>query len=538
MKKQKDRKEVKRAAIVFISLLLAFGVIPLRMMTILLSASQKTALGMGNGKVMTVGESRGIIYDCNMERLIGCDSTKIAAVKPTAGALAELKNRLNNEDFLKADEVLAKGEPMLLKTNQSLNQADILTLNTYDRSSADSLAHHIIGYTDESGNGVCGLEKSFNDLLNSYQGSLKVRFRCDATGKILQGEPIETIDNGYDNSGGIVLTLNKSFQQALENSMDICALKTGAAVILDCSDGAICAMVSRPDYDPTNVAKSLKQANSPLFNRALGAYPVGSVFKLLIAAAAMEQGIDPAKEWTCSGSIHVGGSDFGCLKVHGKVNMPQALAYSCNCYFIHLMEQLDCESVLECAESFGFGKSLQLADGLESAGGVLPSQTMLSAPAARANFSFGQGQLTASVLQIASLYATVLSYGEYHVPYLIKGQVDETGKFTSLHSYQPPFKLLRKENAQMLSDFLGVAVREGTGKAAQVDGADCKGKTATAQSGDFSTGKERLVSWFAGGFTWKSKQYAMVVLCDDGVSGSVDCAPVFAATVRRILAWS
>ncbi len=538
MKLKRKVNASRRAAAAFISLLLAFGVIPLRMMMILLDSSQQTALGNGNGKVMTVSESRGMIYDCRMERLVGCETKKVAAIKPTAGALAELKKQLNTDMFAQVNQVLATGEPMLLQTGRQCSQEDILMLNTVNRTASDTPASHLIGYTDESGNGVCGLEKSFNDLLNTFHGTLKVRFQCDATGKVLPGEKIETLNDGYDSSGGIVLTLNKSFQQALENSMDICGLKTGAAVILDCSDGGICAMASRPDFDPTCVADSLNRADSPLFNRALGAYPVGSVFKLLIAAAALEQGIDPSAEWNCTGSIHVGDSDFGCLKAHGSMNMPQALAYSCNCYFIHLMEQLDTKEVLSLAESFGFGKKLILADGLEAAAGSLPGLQTLSVPAGRANFSFGQGSLTATVLQIAALYATVFSDGEYHVPYLVKGKVDENSVFTSLHQTQPPFMLLQKKNAQMLSDFLGVAVREGTGKTAQVDGADCKGKTATAQSGDFSTGKERLVSWFAGGFTWNSKKYAMVILCDDGVSGSVDCAPVFSAAVRRIFAWS
>ncbi len=526
----------KRIAIVFTALLLAFGVIPLRLMTILLGASQKTAGGTGSGKVMTAAESRGLLYDCSGERLVGCETQRIAAVKPSAGALAVLKERLGDEDFAQAKATLSTGQPLILKTNKTLLHDDILLLETNRRIEPDGLACHLIGYTDEAGNGVCGLEKSLDGQLNRYRGELKVRFGCDASGRVLAGAAIETINDHYDSPGGVVLTLNKRFQQATESAMDVCGLKTGAAVILDCADGAICALASRPRYDPTNVAESLTLPTSPLFDRSLAAYPVGSVFKLLIAAAALEQGIDPAQQWHCTGAAAIGDKTFKCIRAHGSVNMPQALAYSCNGYFIHLMQQLDVEAVLTLAQSLGFGSALELSDGLLSAGGTLPTAQALSSAAAKAIFSFGQGSLTASVLQIASLYATVFSGGNYRTPYLIKGEVDETGAFTPTHRAQPPFKLLRRENAALLSDYLGVAVREGTGQAALVAGAACRGKTATAQSGDFSSGSERLVSWFAGGFTHRQKQYAMVILCDNGSSGAADCAPVFAAAVRRIFA--
>ena len=536
MERKKPVDISRRIIVSFAALFLAFGVIPMRLMTILLGAAQEAAAGTNGGKVITVAESRGLIYDCNGERLVGYETQGFAALKPTAGALALLKERLNEQEFEQANASLAAGQPLVLKTNKTLLHDDILMLSTVKRTSFDALACHLIGYTDETGEGVCGLEKSLNETLNRYRGELKVRFHCDANGRVLVGSPMETLDDHYDSAGGVVLTLNKTFQQATENALDVCGLKTGAAVILDCADGGVCAMASRPRFDPTHVADSLHDASSPLFNRALAAYPVGSVFKLLIAAAALEQGIDPVREWTCSGSVSVGGSTFRCLKAHGTVDLPQALAYSCNCYFIHLMQQLDVKGVLELAQCFGFGQPLTLSDGLVSSGGVLPTVEALSSPAEKANFSFGQGSLTASVLQVASLYAAVFCGGNYHEPYLIRGEIDESGDYTETHENQPPFKLLKQKNALLLSDLLGVAVREGTGKNALVEGAACKGKTATAQSGDYASGRERLVSWFAGGFTCRGKQYAMVVLCDDGVSGSVDCAPVFAAAVRRILA--
>ena len=109
-------------------------------------------------------------------------------------------------------------------------------------------------------------------------------------------------------------------------------------------------------------------------------------------------------------------------------------------------------------------------------------------------FSFGQGSLTANIIQIASLYAAIASGGKYYTPYLVEGLVDEKGEMTENHKIKAPYRIFSKETAEQISVFLELAVREGTGKNAMVENLRVCGKTATAQTGEFSKGKEKLIT--------------------------------------------
>lgn len=110
---------------------------------------------------------------------------------------------------------------------------------------------------------------------------------------------------------------------------------------------------------------------------------------------------------------------------HGKVDLEKAIAYSCNGYFIKLTEQMKPEELLSMAEKLGFGSSVELAPGMSSSAGNLPVKKDLSNPKAKANFSFGQGDLLATPLQIAAMVNTIASGGLYTEPSLVEGLVDE-----------------------------------------------------------------------------------------------------------------
>lgn len=142
------------------------------------------------------------------------------------------------------------------------------------------------------------------------------------------------------------------------------------------------AMVSLPDFSPNNVAGSLKSEDSPLVNRCLSAYNVGSVFKLVSASAALEYGISPETEYTCTGSIDVSGGLFHCFnsESHGKETMGEAIAQSCNAYFIHIMQQVPQSQFLLMAQNMGYGHAFEIAPGLFSSAGNLPTLQSLKIP--------------------------------------------------------------------------------------------------------------------------------------------------------------
>lgn len=532
--KSKNLFKIPRSVVVYCCILLCLGLLPVRLLFVGLTY-ERSSSGT-NSKSIILSESRGIVYDKNMQPLAGSFEKTVSVVKPTVNALVSLKSALEPDSFDAVSNELQKSNPVLLNIGNTVDCSDIVTVPIYNRYNSEPIATHIIGYLDSGGTrGISGIENSFDEYLNSFRGELRARFFVDANGNFLHGADVEIVNNNYHNRGGVALTLEKDKQLALENAMDICGIEKGAAVMLEVNSGAVAAMVSRPDFDRDNIAVAMNDSELPLFNRALGSYPIGSVFKPLVAAAALENDVDPADEYFCNGYITVGSNTFSCTSSHGKVNMAAAVAYSCNCYFVNLVEKTGAENAVKLAGELGFGKKLTFAQGISTYSGYLPANNELDSSGARALFSFGQGSITANILQVASLYCAVAAGGKYSEPYLVEGLVDKNGEVFEHHESKAPYRVFSENTAELLSTFLELAVREGTGKNAAVENIRVCGKTATAQTGDFSDGKEKLVTWFAGFYPYENPEYVLVVMCEDGVSGAEDCAPVFSETVGKIL---
>lgn len=140
--------------------------------------------------------------------------------------------------------------------------------------------------------------------------------------------------------------------------------------------------------------------------------PVGSVFKPVVAAAALEAG-ESGFVYTCPGWCAVDGRIFRCAGgiPHGEVDLAGALEKSCNGYFIRLGQALGADAVRAMAEQLGFGQAIPLTDALHTAAGVLPEREALASSGAYANFCFGQGELLASPLQVAAMMNTIACGG-------------------------------------------------------------------------------------------------------------------------------
>lgn len=177
---------------------------------------------------------------------------------------------------------------------------------------------------------------------------------------------------------------------------------------MDAVTGEVLASVSAPTFDAQDVAASIRADDTSLINRPFAAFSAGSVFKVVLAAAAYEQGLD----WfthDCTGEIVVAGQTYRCAqgRAHGEVNLRGALEESCNTYFIKLGQLLGAEAIRDEAEHFGFGTAVQIAPGLAAAAGTLPDAETLENPGQLATFSFGQGSLTVTPLQITAMMNTV-----------------------------------------------------------------------------------------------------------------------------------
>lgn len=484
-----------------------------------------------NTKTIVLNEARGVIYDCNGVPLTGVETEYRAVVPPSENALSVFQPVLSPEQFELLKTKLQKGQTAVVPLEfDSVKAENIPVYEIKKRYSENQLAAHVIGYLhSDSGQGVSGIEKSYDELLSSANGKLKVRFSVDAKGRILPGETPYVSQNEYNVKQGIRLTLDKNIQEIAERALDSSDIKRGAVVVLEVKTGKIRAMVSRPTFSPANPAASLNSSDSPFINRALTPYAVGSIFKPVVAAVALKMGISPNFQYTCTGSIQKENTVFHCHERdgHGTLTMEEAIKVSCNPYFINLSSYLNVEEALEEATLFGLGAESRLAPAIVDSAGTLPSEKSLSSSAAFANFSFGQGAFTATPLQMAAVYSAIANGGVYIRPVLIEGKVNSDGAFSPEKVSQNKVTVTEKRTAEMLCGFLKNTVESGSGKRAKPQRTAAAGKTATAQSGQYKNGSEILHTWFAGFFPADNPKYAVVIMNENGSSGAVDCAPVF-----------
>ncbi len=483
-------------------------------------------------RTLIVGTKRGDIYDRNFVSLTGSKSRLVAAVTPVVAVTEHLSKYFTSEEL---QEKINKGYPFLCTVNEEINNDYIRTFTVAERYTEDSLAVHISGYLGSENEGVSGIEKAYNQYLTENGGKLTVSFKVDAVGRVLAGLPKKITDDNFTSKAGVVLTLDSRIQSITEKALNNSNIESGAAMVMEIGTGELLSVASVPDFDPNNIADALGKENSPLVNKAFCAYSVGSVFKSIVAAAALEEGISADFDYECTGEITVGDTSFKCYngKAHGETDMTSALENSCNTYFINLVMNMDKEKLLSFCRRLGFGQSDTLAPGMETASGTLPSEDNLKLKGNLANFSFGQGNFSATPLQLLKAYH-VLATGKAVTTSLVKGFTNSQGLMTKAESITTE-KILSDNTVEELRNMLKSVVNEGGADKAKSDLVSLSGKTGTAQSGIYENGKEICRTWFAGFFPSDNPSYVVVVMSEDGTGGNTDCAPVFKAICEGII---
>ena len=262
--------------------------------------------------------------------------------------------------------------------------------------------------------------------------------------------------------------------------------------------------------------------NAPFVNRAITPYSVGSVFKAVVAAAAIEKGIDTDFSYTCSGSYTIGETVFNChnRSGHGTQNMGEAMANSCNPYFIELALETGAENVCAMGENLGLGAQIELADGFYTETGIMPDKSSIASKQDLANLAFGQGQLLASPLQMAAVYAAIANNGIYRAPSLMQAIVDASGEEVQRAFLPVSRRAMSKTTAETVGELLHDTVENGSGKKAKPASCSAAGKTGTAQSGWINDdGTEVTQSWYCGYFPYEDPQYVVTVLKENGEGG-------------------
>ena len=480
-------------------------------------------------KSIKISKLRGTIYDCNMVPLTNTNPQKIAIVSPTKRCISAISNVLDDDSLDAALQNLNNNSPAICYINEEISCDGIATTITYNRDVKTPVACHLIGYTDDTGHGVTGLELAYDELLYSDK-YLTALFACDGKGNVLKGvEPYFENDLSQVLSG-VVTTIDINIQSIVEEQISV--LKSGCAIVAEVANSKIRAMASMPTFDITNLAKSLNEENSPLLNRALCTFNVGSIFKPCVAIAAIESNYANIS-FDCKGYMEIGDRIFRChnLSGHGEMNLCNALAQSCNCFFYNCAVTIGGEYIQKTASILNIGEKIKIADKIYAARGKLTDTNDLQNFGALANLSIGQGNLMASPISMLNLYIAIASNGSYYVPSVVEktikdGAVDE-------YDIGGVTKVMKPETAEILRQYLKTVITEGTGIDAALINTTAAGKTATAQTGRYYTDKTEITnSWFCGFFPADNPQYVIIVMSDS--KSDVTTSSIFAKIANGI----
>ncbi len=342
--------------------------------------------------------------------------------------------------------------------------------------------------------GKFGIEKFLDPHLRGKSGAEQVEVN-------VAGKAVRSLGRIPSVPGdNVVLTIDSALQETAWNAI---GNRPGAVAVLDPRSGAVLALASSPSFDPNlfnggissdDWERLANDRGHPMENRAIsGQYPPGSTYKVIVAAAALEEGlITPETSFFCNGTFEMGNRTFRCWqeKGHGHVSLHRGIVESCDVYFYNLGKLLGVDKIAAAARAFGLGAPLGI-DLTREKGGLIPTkQWKLSRfrepwqPGETISIAIGQGFNLVTPLQLAHVYATLGNGGTLYRPRLVKQLESSDGHVVKVYG---PEKLgalpFHPKTIQTINQGLWGVVNErgGTGQALKRKEADVAGKTGTAQ---------------------------------------------------------
>lgn len=519
----------RRTVGLYAALLLFFSVVVCRLY--LLATNTEYAARAQNQIVttLTLEQARGNFYDCDGQLLTGRQAEYYALCIPGEESYSRLFDFVGFSTQSVLYQKRNSAAPFLVKVEQDLSGQGIYTYQASRRYLEMPICVHLLGYLGSDGAGVAGLEAAFEETLAGEGVNSYVQCVTNGQGRLME-DTQPTLSGAEGTVKDVQLTISAPIQRACEGIASR-TMTAGCILVLDTDTAKVRASVSSPVYDPENVGKSILANDTSLLNRAFCAYNVGSVFKPVLAAAALEEGL-AGLTYECRGYVDVNGHIYRCAGgiPHGWTDLQSALEKSCNCYFIELGSRLGPERLEQYAQAFGFGQPVYLAGGLKAAEGNLPSVETLTDLGQQANFSFGQGALLASPVQLAGMVNAIAAGGEYRTPSFLERVLNEENGQTLQALYAPTERtVMTRQNAQALRAMLAAVVEEGIGKEAQPTYGSAAGKTGTAQTGRYNeAGEEYKDLWFVGFYPADAPKYTIVVMQDDKTAAEYSSAAIFA----------
>lgn len=534
-------------------------------------------------RTATISPLRGIIYDRHGEVLaknapafnLGIVVADVKNLHRTIKKIAPIigLSETDIKERIESGKNLDPFSPVIIKEGLSIKEVALIESQGWDLPGVGiivegkreypnkSIAAHLIGYVGEITQsqvkdeeyaseplgriiGQNGIEKVYDRFLRGGVG--KKNIEVDAAGHERRVLSIIEPLSG-DN---IILSIDLNLQKVAEESLGD---RPGAVVALNSNTGEVLALVSHPAFDPNILSRKLlprvwqKIAEDPLHplnNRAIqGTYPPGSVFKIIMASAGLEEGyINPDNKVLCGGGMLFGKRVFKDWKPegHGIVDLHKAIRESCDVYFYQLGNRMEIDTIAKYASLFGLGDVTGIDLPSEKRGLVPSTQWKLDTkderwyPGETLSVSIGQGFISVTPLQQAVMTNTVATSGVVVRPQILKGIISNKEK--RIFEF-PPVEVsktgIQENTIEVIKKALRGVVNEpgGTGGAAKSTLTVIGGKTGTAQviGRRIEGGAHGVLNdhaWFVAFAPVNKPEITVAVLVEHGGHGGSAAAPV------------
>lgn len=527
---------MQRLKIIGIALLTMMLVLTLRLAYIqILGHEELSAAARAQSLIALEGSNtRGIIYDRYGAPLVADEKNYIYIIKDGnfTGDAEKILQQLD-ASFVSGDN---EGYQVYSSCNYDkklgsrlIKNNDAYILQASARYGAEQPATHLIGYINKGDlSGAAGLELMYDNKLSGLER--RVYAAADVKGNILTGRGlIITSAAGKDSyvAEGIRTTIDKKLQQEVEaiiGEVD----NDCAVVMLECATGGVVAMACTPKFDPNNIENIIDTSEDLLVNKATqGEYPPGSIFKIVTAAAALENGVELDRTYKCDGSIELDGISVKCETGgehgHGSISFEDAFAQSCNSFFVQLGQDTGAEKIVATAEAMGLGKKVLEEYPQESAGHIMTDEEW--GGNAIGNLSIGQGETLVTPLQAAAITNIIACGGMDKGVHLLMEDIPRPVLADSLRAGD---QVISESTAVAVKKMMRLTTESGTGSGLELISEDGKinaaVKTGTAEyameDGMHSHG------WIVGLTPFDEPEYVIAVLVEGGGSGAYSAGPI------------
>ncbi len=420
------------------------------------------------------------------------------------------------------------------------------------------LAASTIGFT--RGDASWGIELMYNSFLSGMPGRIFREF--SDSGSVLP-KRVEAVD-GYT----VVTTLDFHLQQKAEELTkkygDSYKAKHASTIVMDPNTGEVVAMAAYPSFDlsaPADASKVTSAHKSAEWSELSSEEQLekimevwknynisstiepGSIFKPLVVAAALEEGIiTPESRFYCKGYKSVADYDIYCHKRtgHGNLSLTEALAQSCNVALMDIAEHMGRDVFYKYQRDFGFGEKTGIdLPGEENAESLVYSLANLNA-AELATSSFGQ-RFNCTPIQIVDAFASIINGGNLMKPYVVSRVLDKDNNLVYENKPTITRKVISPETSEYMKNALIEVVKPtGTGRRAFIDGYSIGGKTGTAEQGRKDTPDYHYAVSMIGFLPADDPQYIVLTLIDypdSYIEGSTSAAPMLGEMLKEIITY-